>query len=261
MDYSEYVEVADSRTRTIALFHSVGMVLAAFAVGIALGLASLYVLAAFTTIRGGGGELTPTASAVSSVFQFVGFILAVLGYLLLREDWSLVRIRSPSLRDLGLVVGGFVGIIVLNTVSSALISAIGLQSAQNGVVEMGQQHPEYFLYMIPITLFLVGPGEELVFRGVVQGWFRRAYGPALGIVFSSLLFGAAHYFALVGTGGEGKFVYMAVAAVLGLVLGTIYEVSENIAVPILAHGIWNAFLFIVQWYVATHDIALLLHWP
>lgn len=109
--------------------------------------------------------------------------------------------------------------------------------------------------MVPISLLLVAPGEELIFRGVVQGLFRRAYGPVPAILITSALFGVAHYLAL---SGSGKLVYVAVAAILGLVLGTVYELSDNLVVPTLAHGVWNSYLFLGQWVLLTYDIEAMM---
>lgn len=259
MDTSDFVEVADSRARSVALFHGLGIVVAAFAVGIGLALGTVVVLSQFTTVYGPDGDLLPTAIAVSSVAQFVGFILTGIAYVEWRSDRSLIGVRMLSLRDVGLVVGGFVAIVATSVALSLVISLLGLQSAQNTVVTTGQENPEFFLYMIPISLLFVGPGEELLFRGIVQGLFKRAYGPAPAILITSLLFGVAHYLALTGSGKE---VYIAIAATLGIVLGIAYEVSDNLVVPALIHGLWNAFLFVINWIATTQDIqqAMIVTW-
>jgi hypothetical protein len=117
------------------------------------------------------------------------------------------------------------------------------------VVVTGQQDPRFFLYMIPVSLLFVGPFEELVFRGVVQGVFRRRYGGAVAIGAAATLFGVAHLVALTGSGSRVS--YLAVAAILGLVLGYVYERTENLAVPAVIHGGYNALLFSVQYVAAT----------
>ena len=38
---------------------------------------------------------------------------------------------------------------------------------------------------------------------------------------------------------------------IGLVLGAVYEYTESLAVPALAHGLWNSGIFLVNYYVAT----------
>jgi membrane protease YdiL (CAAX protease family) len=45
-----------------------------------------------------------------------------------------------------------------------------------------------------------------------------------------------------------------VAATLGIVLGTVYELSGNIVVPSVIHGVYNAILFFGNWYIETQGI-------
>jgi hypothetical protein len=104
--------------------------------------------------------------------------------------------------------------------------------------------------MIPVAILLVGPFEELVFRGGVQGILRRTWGPGVAIVVASVLFGLVHWIALTGAGGS-RVPYVTVAATLGLVLGYLYERSRNLVVPAVVHGLYNTVLFGAQYLSAT----------
>ena len=191
----------------------------------------------------------------------LGFVMAAAGYLALRDEWEVLHVRRPRAADLAFVVVGFVVLGVANLGLSILVSVVraALESlfgvtvefGQNSVITTGRENPAIFLYMIPVALFVVGPGEELVFRGVVQGLFRRVVGVVPAIVLASALFGLGHYFAI-STGNA--WTYLFVAGVMGLVLGGIYEYTENIAVPAAIHGIWNAFLFAANWALITYDV-------
>ncbi|MFB6074671.1 MAG: lysostaphin resistance A-like protein [Haloarculaceae archaeon] len=240
---------ADLDVRLRAVAHGLGMIAGAFVVAL------LLVTLAGQALALVGVDLQPNGVGtyvVSAVLQFAGFVAAALGYLWYRDDFSLVWFRQPTLRDAGWAVLALVGLFVVNFSVGVVSTLLGAESAQNAVVEAGRAHPALFLYMIPITVFLVAPGEELVFRGVVQGWFRRAFGVVPAIVGASLLFGVVHAGALVG---GGKLVYIAGAVLLGLVLGAVYEHTENVLVSIAAHGLWNTFLFVVNYLVATGAIA------
>lgn len=192
-----------------------------------------------------------------------GFIVAAVGFLALRDDWEILHVRRTAATDVGVVVGGVVLLGVANfgmtTLISVVIAAleslfgISVEFGQNTVITTGRRNPSMFLYMIPVTLFIVGPGEELLFRGVVQGLLRRVMGVVPAILAASLLFGLGHYFS-VSTGNA--WTYLLAAAVMGIVLGGIYEYTENIAVPAAIHGIWNAFLFAVNWGVAVYDVPI-----
>lgn len=254
---TEYVDAADAETRLQAVLHGIGIVLAAFGAGIAFSLVGQVGLWQFDAMTTASGELISAGNAIVTALQFVGFIVAVLAYVKWYSDRSLIGLRLPSLRDIGLVVGGFLALIGLSAVLSVVISLLGVEVAQNAAVGQGQENPEYFLYLIPISLLLVGPGEELVFRGVVQGVFKRAYGVVPGILIASLFFGVSHVIALLGQGLGGIVTYLAIAGILGIVLGTVYELTDNIVVPAVIHGAWNAIQFFGQWYAATHDVEML----
>ncbi len=183
--------------------------------------------------------------------QFLGFGLGVAGYLAATDDWALVRdrLRRPTARDAGYLVVGVVVLLVAANAIGAALSRLGVEVAQNQVVAAGREDPTFFLWMIPVSLLLVGPFEELVFRGGLQGLLRRAWGPAPAVVLASAGFGAVHLFALGGSGS--RLTYLAVAAALGLVLGVAYERTENLLVPAGVHGLYNATLFAFQYAAAT----------
>lgn len=161
---------------------------------------------------------------------------------------SFLRARIPTLRDWGWVLGGFVLLLGLLVVVSQLFAAFGIQSAQNQVVELGNADPRIFLLMIPLSFLLVGPGEELLFRGLVQGTLAEALHPARAVVLASAIFAVVHYTSLAGS---GKLAYLGVVFALAIVLGAIYEITDNLVVPALVHGAYNAAQFAVQYLAAT----------
>ncbi|MFW5950305.1 MAG: CPBP family intramembrane glutamic endopeptidase [archaeon] len=234
--------------RTLA--HALLVIVLAFVLGIGLGIPVMLGMALL------GYSLSPPSTAVlaaTSIAQYVGFIAVVGAYLRITDVANLVRVRIPDIRDIAWMVAGLFGLFVAVYLVGIVITALGTDQAQNTVITMGQQNPELFLLMIPITILFVAPGEELVFRGVVQGRFRRSYGAVPAIVIASVLFGVVHYVALAGT---GKLTYIVVAILLGLILGSLYERTDNILVPIFVHGIYNAILFAGQWAIAVNDVPI-----
>ncbi|MCU4800415.1 CPBP family intramembrane metalloprotease [Halobacteria archaeon HArc-gm2] len=249
------VDRVDERLLVVSLFGAVAVISGAFllavifqsVVALALGVQSP------EAIQGQPGLYT-----VLSASTFVGFIVAAVGFLSIREEWDVLHVRRPTLRDVAFVVVGLLALAIAATVTSALVSAIiavldsafgvDAQFATNEVIETGQRNPTTFLYMIPVAILLVGPGEELVFRGVVQGLLRRAVGVVPAILLASLLFGLGHYLAIAS---GNAWTYVFVAGAMGIVLGAIYEYTENIAVPVAIHGLWNAAIFANQWANAT----------
>lgn len=239
----------DIRQAVLSLLSAISVIALALLVG------SIVASLAAAALVGLGIPLESTTNyLVRTVCNFVGFGLAVAGYLSLADAWSVLRAHAPSLREVGWAVGGVVALLALSTGLGALVTALGISPAQNQVVVMGRRNPVVFLYLIPIALLFVGPFEELVFRGAAQGTLRRTFGPTVAVAVASALFGAVHLVALIGGGSLGELAYVVIAALLGVVLGSIYEYTENLLVPMVIHGVYNAVLFAIQWLAVTGAI-------
>ena len=77
---------------------------------------------------------------------------------------------------------------------------------------------------------LAGVGEEILFRGVLQGGLARQLGPALGLGAASLLFGLAHLV-------NGS--YALIAGVIGVYLGGLWMASGNLLTPMVTHAVYD----------------------
>ncbi len=189
-------------------------------------------------------EGTNGRQLLRTVIQFAGFLGAVLGYLAATDGWSLLRVSRPTPWEAGLVVGGGVGLLGFQYGALFVLREVGLMTAENQAVVPAGDPVAYYLAMIVLSLLVVGPVEEVLFRGVVQGGLRRAFDAAPAVLIASLLFGLVHLSALEGTAGQ-RWAYVAVVVVLGCVLGVLYERTNNVLVPGLAHGVYNAAIYAV----------------
>ena len=191
------------------------------------------------------GLVAPDTTAwqlLRTVVQFAGFLAAALGYLALTDQWDLLRYARPTLRESGLVAAAAVGLLTLQYGSLFALSRAGLSTGQNQAVVPAGDPVSYYLAMIVVSLLIVGPVEEVLFRGVVQGGLRRAFTAAPSILVAGGLFGVIHLVGVQGTGAE-RWAYVAIAAGLGCILGYLYERTENLVVPGLAHGAYNATIY------------------
>jgi len=73
-------------------------------------------------------------------------------------------------------------------------------------------------------------GEELLFRGAVQGWLAWHLNDGLAILAASVLFGLVHYL---------SFTYFVMATGLGLVLGVAYWMSDSLMLVMVWHGVYD----------------------
>jgi membrane protease YdiL (CAAX protease family) len=170
-------------------------------------------------------------------------------YLKYRDlGFDFVPVSIPDRRDVAVTAAGIAALLGLLVAASGIISLLGLESAQNRIVTIGQQNPEAFLLLVPLSFLVVGPGEELLYRGLVQGTLGETLHPARAIILASALFASIHLFSLTG---DGKLVYVGVAFVLALVLGATYEYTDNLVVPALIHGTYNAIQFANAYLTAT----------
>lgn len=94
---------------------------------------------------------------------------------------------------------------------------------------------------IGIVSLLAGIGEELMFRGLIQGLIASLWTPWAGLLLASLLFGLAH--PITAT-------YAILAAVMGLYLGWLYLASGNLLVPIVTHALYD--FLVLAWLVRPH---------
>ncbi len=83
---------------------------------------------------------------------------------------------------------------------------------------------------------LAGLGEEMLFRGVLQGAFSRWMDNVwLGLVLASILFGLVH--AITPT-------YALFATLLGLYLGWLWLVQGNLLLVVVAHALYDFFALV-----------------
>jgi membrane protease YdiL (CAAX protease family) len=175
--------------------------------------------------------------------QGVGLGSAAVAYVSWRGvGLEYVSARLPDLADIAWIVAAYVVAIVGVVVVGIVLTLLNAPSANNQAAETATRSPEVLLILIPGSFLLIGPGEELLFRGVVQTRIREAFGPIPGVFLASLIFAAVHVVALVGE-PEGILVTVGVLMVPSLILGAAYEYTENIVVPALIHGAYNATLF------------------
>ncbi len=190
----------------------------------------------------------PLVDAIASAGQFVGFGVVGLGYIASRGDWDIIRLERPTRRDLVWIAAGLGALLGVYLVATALMNVLDIQSGESVLAQQGRENPVYFLYLTVVTIFLVGPTEELVFRGIAYGELRRLWGPAPAVVLSSAVFASIHLWSF---SGEGMFISLGMVFLLGSVLAVIYEKSGNLLVAAVAHGLFNAVQFLASYAQAT----------
>jgi membrane protease YdiL (CAAX protease family) len=86
------------------------------------------------------------------------------------------------------------------------------------------------LLQLSVISLLAGLGEEALFRGVIQGAMVVPLGWWGALLVASLIFGMAH---------AVNRSYTLIASVVGLYLGALYLVSQNLLVPVACHAVYD----------------------
>lgn len=191
------------------------------------------------------GSISRTEGIVlSQLGMAVGTGAVAVGYLRLTDrSWSFLDLRIPSLRDVGWTVGGLVALVVVLLAISALMTAVGAERSTHSTAETAAENPEILLVLIPAAVLVIGPFEELLYRNVIQKSLYGEFSRPGSVVVGSVLFAVVHVFAYDTDTIGAVIASLAVVFGLSIVLGSIYERTENLIVPALVHGIYNAIVF------------------
>jgi len=84
-----------------------------------------------------------------------------------------------------------------------------------------------------VTIFLVPPAEETLFRGILYPWIKQAGWPRVALWGTSLFFALVHF-------NLASFLPLTVFALL---LTALYERTDNLLAPVAAHAMFNALNF------------------
>lgn len=228
-------------------------------VAVGIGILGVVILVAVTMLVGsvavGIGLSTGVAIVLGTVLgQYLGFAGLALTYLRRRGfTWDQIKrylgVRTPTARELGLVVLGQLAIFAILIVVGIFFEFLDLEGAENegadaaaGAVEA---EPLLFIAIVLGMFLVVGPCEELLFRGGMQGRLRERFSAPAAIVLTSAVFAPVHVVALAGGSIVAILVTISVLFVTSLVLGAVYEYTGNIVVPTLLHGLHNTIVLTV----------------
>jgi membrane protease YdiL (CAAX protease family) len=230
-----------SRVRLVAACF--GLALA----GILTGVVILLMLA-FGLVVLLGVSITPLSQLALSLvaIQGLGFPLVAVLYFRYRGRSlrSFVSVSVPSLGELGISIGAWIGAIVVTPiVATAVVALANEQPASNAAGETAQQNPEIIPFLVPLVFLLNAPGEELLFRGVIQGLLAERFSAWAAIVLATAAFAPLHIIALVGN-PTAALLTIIIISVPSLVFGSVYELTDNLVVPSLVHALFNSSLFV-----------------
>ncbi len=195
-----------------------------------------------------GVSATPLSQLALSLvaIQGLGFPLVAVLYFVYKDRSlrSFVPVSVPSLRELGISLGAWIAAIVATPVVAAIVIALANeQPASNAAGETAQQNPEIIPFLVPLVFLLNAPGEELLFRGVIQGLLAERFSVWAAIVLATAAFAPLHIIALLGS-PNAALLTIIIISVPSLIFGSVYELTDNLIAPSLVHALFNSSLFV-----------------
>ena len=225
--------------------------------GTALGFAGLLSIVAWSVVVAAlyraatGVAVSPSTGAVLSSLA-LGIGTGTVAWLYLEatdRGLGFIEVGWPGWRDAAVVVGGILVLLGLNVAIGTAFESLGLESAQHGLYDVAREDPGLLLVLIPLSMLVIGPGEELLYRNVIQKSLYRAFSRPAAVVVASAIFSAAHIPAYSSPDSSALALLntLTVIFALSLVLGASFERTRNLAVPALIHGSFNAVAFAVTY--------------
>ena len=103
----------------------------------------------------------------------------------------------------------------------------------------GMKEGESPLLLTALMLFIIGPAEEIFWRGYVQRTLSQRWGANIGFVIATAIYTLVHI-------GSLNFMLIMAAMVCGIAWGLLYRLMPNRFTAImLSHSLWDVAVFVV----------------
>lgn len=102
----------------------------------------------------------------------------------------------------------------------------------------GMKEGESPWLLTALMLFLIGPAEEIFWRGYVQQTLQNRWNPNAGFVVTTLIYAIVH-------AGSCNFMLVMAALVAGAAWGLLYRLfPDKFFAIILSHALWDVAVFV-----------------
>jgi len=85
---------------------------------------------------------------------------------------------------------------------------------------------------------VIGPGEELFWRGFLQRIWEGRFGKYSGFLLCVLMYAFVHL-------GSGNVILVLAAAVCGLFWGGLYLWKKSVLLVAVSHAVWDVLIFLI----------------
>lgn len=174
------------------------------------------------------------SSILIGIISGIGIALA--GGFLLR----LINISNDKFVDLGSLQFSFAFL----DISFPLEKELGYQLLTKSLYPAG-----FFIYLL-FSIFIIGLGEEIFWRGFIQKKIAKYLPVNLSIWATAVLFSSIHFYIFEILSVKKSFIFLIIIAIAGVVWGYLFNYFKNIWVSAISHGlaafiIWKYYFFVV----------------
>jgi len=146
-------------------------------------------------------------------------------------------LRNHILKKIGiglLSALGLYGVFYLGNTVSRLMFPFAAHNIENVYAFKTGAAPVRIAFLMA---FIIGPGEELFWRGFLQRRFQREKGPLQGFVLTTLLYAGVHI-------ASGNVMLVLAAGVCGLFWGFLYLRTGSLLLNVVSHTVWDMAIFL-----------------
>jgi len=149
-----------------------------------------------------------------------------------------LRHERPRLRDVFKGLGSAAGLYAIFQVGDRMARRIMPAGDReiSGIYALRKAAPPEAI--AAVLALVIGPGEELFWRGLVQRGLMRRFGRFRGTLLASSIYGGVHLVSM-------NLTLTGAAATAGLFWGAIYAREQRIAPMIISHVSWDIWIFLV----------------
>ncbi len=154
-------------------------------------------------------------------------VAALLGLLMARPPWQQFQAAADAFPwGLAASIPLLVALVLMVRYPVGPLRGL-LKLTEEMIVPMFGQCSLVDLALIALA---AGVGEEMLFRGAVQEAISHRFNPLTGLLAASTLFGLMHPISTT---------YVALAGLIGLYLGCLFQATGSLIAPITAHAVYD----------------------
>jgi len=202
-----------------------------------LWLVTLFAVALFTIMfifkQAGGFDFWYWMSSNLVILLSLVFILDHSNGLEIRND-----LKDGLLRKVVMGIVAAVSLFIVFYVGNILIRYIFEQAGQGIENVYAFKQEASPLRIALLMLIIIGPGEELFWRGYLQRKLGLRFGKMNGFIFATALYTIVHV-------ATGNLVLVLAALICGIFWGWLYMRYRSMTINIISHTVWDVGVFIL----------------